>query len=57
VIQRDSIPDCLAVTAETDEGEIMGVKHRQYPIWGVQFHPEAFSPRAGGKSAEFLKLK
>jgi anthranilate synthase/aminodeoxychorismate synthase-like glutamine amidotransferase len=41
VIQRDSIPECLEITAETDEGEIMGVKHKQFPIWGVQFHPES----------------
>jgi GMP synthase-like glutamine amidotransferase len=40
VIQRDSVPDCLEITAETEEGEIMGVKHKQFPIWGVQFHPD-----------------
>ena len=37
----DTIPDCLKVTAVTDEGEIMAVQHRDYPIYGVQFHPES----------------
>ena len=42
VIERDSLPDCLAVSAWTDEGEIMGVRHREWPLHGVQFHPESF---------------
>ena len=37
----DTIPDCLAVTAVTQDGEIMAVQHREYPIFGVQFHPES----------------
>src|SRR4051794_32374430 len=41
VIKRDTLPACLEVTAESDEGEIMGVKHKNFPIWGVQFHPES----------------
>ena len=58
VIQRDSLPDCLEVTAETDEGEIMGVKHKQYPIWGVQFHPESILTENGRTILKnFLKLK
>jgi len=58
VIQRDSVPDCLEITAETDEGEIMGVKHRQFPIWGVQFHPESILTESGRLIlANFLKLK
>jgi len=58
VIQRDSVPDCLEITAETDEGEIMGVKHKQYPIWGVQFHPESILTQSGRQIlANFLKLK
>ncbi len=37
----DTIPECLAVTARTEEGEVMAVRHRQYPVFGVQFHPES----------------
>lgn len=58
VIQRDTLPDCLEVTAETDEGEIMGVKHKQLPIWGVQFHPESILTESGRQIlSNFLKLK
>ncbi len=37
----DSIPDCLKVTAVSDEGEVMAVEHKEYPVFGVQFHPES----------------
>jgi anthranilate synthase/aminodeoxychorismate synthase-like glutamine amidotransferase len=47
VIQRETLPACLEVTAETDEGEIMGVRHREFPIWGVQFHPESILTENG----------
>ena len=58
VIQRDTLPDCLEITAETDEGEIMGVKHKQFPIWGVQFHPESILTESGRMILQnFLKLK
>lgn len=38
---KTTIPDCLRVTAKTDDGEIMAVQHKEYPIYGVQFHPES----------------
>jgi anthranilate synthase/aminodeoxychorismate synthase-like glutamine amidotransferase len=58
VIQRDSVPDCLEVTADTEEGEVMGVKHKEMPIWGVQFHPESILTENGRKIlSNFLKLK
>lgn len=47
VIKRDTVPDCLEITAESDEGEIMGVRHKRYPIWGVQFHPESILTESG----------
>jgi anthranilate synthase/aminodeoxychorismate synthase-like glutamine amidotransferase len=57
VIQRDSLPACLEVTAETEEGEVMGVRHREFPIWGVQFHPESILSESGRTIlANFLKL-
>ena len=58
VIERSSVPDCLEITAETDEGEIMGVKHKQLPIRGVQFHPESILTESGRQIlSNFLKLK
>lgn len=57
VIERASMPACLEITAETDEGEIMGVRHREYPIWGVQFHPESILTENGRQILRnFLKL-
>jgi anthranilate synthase/aminodeoxychorismate synthase-like glutamine amidotransferase len=58
VIQRESLPACLEITAETEEGEIMGVKHKEFPIWGVQFHPESILTENGRQIlSNFLKLK
>ena len=58
VIQRDTLPDFLEVTAETDEGEVMGIRHKGLPIWGVQFHPESILTDSGRTIMKnFLKLK
>lgn len=57
LIDRATCPDCLEITAETDEGEIMGVRHRTLPVWGVQFHPESIATEGGMKILEnFLAL-
>jgi anthranilate/para-aminobenzoate synthase component II len=57
VIKRETLPEVLEVTAETDEGEIMGVKHKHFPIWGVQFHPESILTQNGRTIVKnFLKL-
>ena len=46
-IERASLPDCLEVTAWTDDGEIMGVRHREFAVEGVQFHPESIRTEHG----------
>lgn len=49
VIQPDTLPDVLEVVAWTDQGEIMGIRHKSYPLEGVQFHPESFLTLEGVK--------
>ncbi|MGB0155111.1 MAG: anthranilate synthase component II [Verrucomicrobiales bacterium] len=57
IVKRDTLPDCLEITAETEDGIIMGLQHKEYPIHGVQFHPESILT-ASGKTIlkNFLEL-
>jgi anthranilate synthase/aminodeoxychorismate synthase-like glutamine amidotransferase len=57
-VQRDTLPDCLDVTAWTDDGTIMGLRHKSFPIEGIQFHPESFMTQYGKELlSNFLQLR
>jgi anthranilate synthase/aminodeoxychorismate synthase-like glutamine amidotransferase len=57
IVEKKTLPECLEITAWTKEEEIMGLKHKIYPLWGVQFHPESILTRAGKDIlANFLKI-
>jgi anthranilate synthase/aminodeoxychorismate synthase-like glutamine amidotransferase len=58
LLDREELPDCLEITAETEEGEIMGIRHRRHAIEGVQFHPESIMTREGKTLLKnFLEMK
>ncbi len=57
LVDKKTFPKCLEITAWTKKGEIMGLKHKKYPLWGVQFHPESILTKAGKDIlANFLRL-
>jgi anthranilate synthase component 2 len=57
IVERKSLPDCLEITAETDDGIIMGLMHKTHPVHGVQFHPESIASEQGhALLANFLKI-
>jgi anthranilate synthase/aminodeoxychorismate synthase-like glutamine amidotransferase len=57
LVKRDTLPECLKITAETAEGEIMGLAHKEYPVYGVQFHPESILTSEGKRLlGNFLTL-
>jgi anthranilate synthase/aminodeoxychorismate synthase-like glutamine amidotransferase len=57
LVRRESLPDCLEITAWTEEGEIMGLAHKELPVYGVQFHPESILTSEGKRLlGNFLKL-
>ena len=47
IVERDSVPECLEMSAWTDDGIVMGLRHREYPLEGVQFHPESILTTVG----------
>lgn len=58
LVEKKTLPACLEITAYTKEEEIMGLKHRDYPVWGVQFHPESILTENGKQLLEnFIKIK
>lgn len=51
-VQRENLPDCLRIMAETEDGEIMAIRHREYPVVGLQFHPESIYTEHGKRMIE-----
>jgi anthranilate synthase component 2 len=51
-VQREDLPDCLRILAETEDGEIMAIRHKEYPVVGLQFHPESIYTEHGKRIIE-----
>lgn len=57
IVQKELLPDILKVTASTDDGEIMGLQHKEYPVYGIQFHPESIlTPEGKRILSNFLSI-
>jgi anthranilate synthase/aminodeoxychorismate synthase-like glutamine amidotransferase len=58
IVQEATLPDCLTITASTEEGEMMAMRHKQFPVFGVQFHPESILTTFGPRILQnFLEIK
>jgi anthranilate synthase component II len=58
IVEKDSLPDSLTITAYTEEGEIMGMRHNEFPVFGVQFHPESILTKYGPRILQnFLEIR
>ena len=51
-MKKEGLPDCLRILAETDDGEIMAMRHKEYPVVGLQFHPESIYTEHGKRMLE-----
>ncbi len=58
IVEKDTLPDCLLITAYTDQDEIMGMRHKEFPVFGVQFHPESILTTHGPRILQtFLEIR
>ena len=58
MVRRETLPDCLEISAESEQGELMALRHKEYPVEGVQFHPESIVSEYGHRLlSNFLQLK